>query len=120
MSASSHDESVRVRGFGGGYTQILGVTSYVVQSKDYIIGVEEPITVTITLPAPSGSNRGRLIVIKDEYVKDDTNGPGRKTGSILVTGSLDSSYIDGETSYTMTGTLPAINLYSNGEDWFVF
>ncbi len=121
LSASTHDESVRVRGFGGEYKQVLGSTSYVVQSKDYIIGILEPNTVTVTLPGPSGSNTGRLIIVKDEYITDGVQvGTGRKTGSILVTGSLDSSYIDGEVSYTMTGTLPAINLYSNGSNWFVF
>jgi len=113
LSASAHDESVRVRGFGGEYTQVLGSTSYVVQSKDYIIGVAEPNTVTLTLPGPSGSNAGRLIIVKDEHLD-------RKTGSILVTGSLSSTYIDGAVSYTMTGSLPAINLYSNGSNWFVF
>ena len=113
LSASAHDESVRVRGFGGEYTQILASTSYVVQSKDYIIGVFEPNTVTITLPGPSRSNTGRLLVIKDELGV-------RGTGSIIVTGSKNSSYIDGGVSYTMTGSRPAINLYSNGSNWFVF
>ena len=112
LSASTHDESVRVRGFGGNYKQV-NASSYTAKSADYIIGVAEPNTVTITLPGPSGSNTVRLVIIKDEY-------SGRGTGSILVTGSLNSSYIDGEVSYTMTGSLPAINLYSNGSNWFVF
>ena len=112
LSASAHDESVRVRGFGGEYTQV-SATSYTVQSKDYIIGVSHPNTVTITLPGPSGSNAGRLVIVKDEY-------SSRGTGSILVTGSVGSTYIDGAVSYTMTGSLPAINLYSNGSNWFVF
>jgi len=118
FSASAHDESVRVRGFGGYYYQVTGST-YTVKSADYIIGVAEPNTVTITLPGPSGSNTGRFLIIKDEY-SDPPLSPGRGTGSILVTGSLDSSYIDHEASYTMTGTLPAINLYSNGSNWFIF
>jgi len=118
FSASAHDESVRVRGFGGYYYQVTEST-YTVKSADYIIGVAEPNTVTITLPGPSGSNTGRLLTIKDEY-SDPPLSPTRGTGSILVTGSLDSSYIDHEASYTMTGTLPAINLYSNGSNWFIF
>jgi hypothetical protein len=113
LSASNHDESVRVRGFGGEYQQVISVSTYRVQSKDYIVGIAEPNTVTVTLPGPSASCAGRLIVIKDEY-------PGRGTGSIVITGSLDSSYIDNQVSYTMTGSLPAINLYSNGSNWFVF
>ena len=111
LSASAHDESVRVRGFGGNYYQVVA-SAYTVQSADYIIGVAEPSTVTITLPGPSSSNTGRVLTIKDEY-------PGR-TGSVVVTGSLDSSYIDNAVSYTMTGSFPAISLYSNGSNWFVF
>ena len=118
FSASAHDESVRVRGFGGYYYQVTEST-YTVKSADYIIGVAEPNTVTITLPGPSGSNTGRFLIIQDEY-SDPPLSPTRGTGSILVTGSLDSSYIDHEVSYTMTGSLPAINLYSNGSNWFVF
>ena len=112
LSASAHDESVRVRGFGGNYYQVVA-SAYTVQSADYIIGVAEPSTVTITLPGPSSSNTGRVLTIKDEY-------PGRATGSVVVTGSLDSSYIDNAVSYTMTGSFPAISLYSNGSNWFVF
>lgn len=112
LSASTHDESVRVRGFGGNYKQVVG-SPYVVKSADYIIGIVKSQDVIIVLPGPSGSNQGRLLTIKDEM-------PNRGTGSILVTGSLDSSYIDDEVSYTMTGSLPAINLYSNGSNWFVF
>ena len=113
LSASTADESVRVRGFGGNYTQIAAVSAYTVAASDYIIGVSAPMDITITLPGPSGSNAGRLLIVKDEMLS-------RGTGSILITGSLDGSFIDHAVSYTMTGSLPAINLYSNGSNWFVF
>ncbi len=112
LSASNHDQSVRVRGFGGNYHQIIGA-SYTVKSADYILGVVKSQDVTISLPAPSSSNKGRLIIVKDEMSL-------RGTGSILVTGSSAGFFIDNTDSYTMTGSLPAINLYSNGSNWFVF
>jgi len=112
LSASAFDESVRVRGFGGSYQKIVGA-AYTVRSSDYILGVVKSQDVTISLPAPSSSNTGRLIIVKDEMSL-------RGTGSILVTGSSAGFFIDNTDSYTMTGSLPAINLYSNGSNWFVF
>jgi hypothetical protein len=112
LSASAHDESVRVRGFGGEYYQLNG-SSYIVQSKDYIIGVYEPNNVTINIPKPSGSNTGRLLIIKDER-------RNRGTGSITVTGSVSGFHIDMIDKYILTGSYPAISLYSNGSNWFVF
>jgi len=112
LSASAHDESVRVRGFGGHYYQING-SSYTVQSKDYIIGVYEPNNVTVNIPKPSGSNKGRLLIIKDER-------RNRGTGSITVTGSASGFHIDMIDKYILTGSYPAISLYSNGTNWFVF
>jgi len=112
LSASVHDESVRVRGFGGEYYQ-LNSSTYTVQSKDYIIGVYEPNNVTVNIPKPSGSNTGRLLIIKDER-RD------RGTGSITVTGSTSGFHIDMIDKYTLTGSYPAISLYSNGTNWFVF
>ena len=36
--------------------------------------------------------------------------------------TLDSAggTIDGSSTYILTGTMPAISLYSNGTNWFVF
>jgi len=112
LSASAHDESVRVRGFGGEYHG-LSASSYTVQSKDYIIGVIQANNVTISLPRPSGSNTGRLVIIKDEM-------RNRGTGSITVTGSTSGFHIDMIDKYILTGSYPAISLYSNGSNWFVF
>jgi hypothetical protein len=112
LSASTHDESVRVRGFGGNYTQVNS-TPYVVQSADYILGIIKANTPQITLPKPSGSNVGRMLVIKDEM-------PNRGTGSIFVTGSASGFKIDNSSSFSMSGSHPAISLYSNGTNWYVF
>jgi len=112
LSASAHDESVRVRGFGGNYSQINS-TPYVVQSADYILGIVKANNPTMSLPPPSASNTGRMLVIKDEM-------PNRGTGSIHVKLASGAAKIDNSASYTMSGSHPAINLYSNGSNWFVF
>jgi hypothetical protein len=112
LSASAHDESVRVRGFGGYYYQVTG-TVHTVKSAEYIIGVVQANDVTIRIPKPSGSNTGRLLIIKDEM-------RNRGTGSITVTGSATGFHIDMIDKYILTGSYPAISLYSNGTNWFVF
>tara|TARA_Y100000310_G_scaffold317651_1_gene370744 strand:+ start:120 stop:815 length:696 start_codon:yes stop_codon:yes gene_type:complete len=112
LSASAHDESVRVRGFGGNYHKIIGA-AYTVTSADYILGVVKSQDVTISLPAPSSSNTGRIVIVKDEMVS-------RGTGSIKVTGSVSGFLIDNTDSYVLTGALPSISLYSNGSNWFIF
>jgi len=112
LSASAHDESVRVRGFGAGYKQVNDAT-YIVQSADYILGIIKANTPTVKLPKPSGSNSGRMLVIKDEM-------PNRGSGSIFVTGSAPGFKIDNSSSFSMSGSHPAISLYSNGTNWYVF
>jgi hypothetical protein len=101
-----------VRGFGGYYYQVTG-TVHTVKSAEYIIGVVQANDVTIRIPKPSGSNTGRLLIIKDEM-------RNRGTGSITVTGSATGFHIDMIDKYILTGSYPAISLYSNGTNWFVF
>tara|TARA_R100000315_G_scaffold57410_1_gene32049 strand:- start:866 stop:1069 length:204 start_codon:yes stop_codon:yes gene_type:complete len=67
----------------------------------------------MSLPAPSTNNTGRVLLIKDEF-------NNRGTGSIFVTGAASGFLIDHASSYLMTGSNPAISLYSNGSNWFVF
>ena len=76
------------------------------------MGVQKANYVTMSLPRASVSNRGQIYIIKDEL-------NGRGTGSIYITASGGSS-IDNTDSYVMTGSNPAISLYSNGSNWFVF
>ena len=112
LSASVGQQTVFVRGFAGNYTNVL-VASYAVAAGDYILGVQRGSYVTMSLPAPSTNNRGRVLLIKDEYAN-------RGTGSIFVTGAASGFLIDHLDSYLMTGSNPAISLYSNGSNWFVF
>ena len=112
FSAAAHDESVRVRGFGAGYKQVNDAT-YIVQSADYILGIIKANTPVVKLPKPSGSNTGRMLIIKDEM-------PNRGTGSVFVTGSASGFKIDNSSSFSMSGSHPAISLYSNGTNWYVF
>jgi hypothetical protein len=112
LSASVGQKTVYVKGFAGNYTGV-STLSYAPVDGDYILGVTRGNYVTMSLPAPSSLNSGRVLLIKDEF-------KNRGTGSIFVTGAASGFLIDHASSYLMTGSNPAISLYSNGSNWFVF
>lgn len=112
LSTSYGQQAAYVKGFGGGYTAVA-VASYAITNGDYILGVRRGNYITMSLPAPTAGNTGRVFLIKDEF-------ENRGTGSIYVTGASAGFTIDHSDSYVMSGSSPAISLYSNGSNWFVF
>jgi|TARA_R110002110_G_scaffold361979_2_gene571649 hypothetical protein len=118
LSASSYSKQTFVKGFGGGYLQISG-SHQTASTSDYILGVATPFTggtdpVRITVPSPATFAAGAILVIKDELA-------ARGGSSIIITRSVDDTYtFDSAAFYTLTGSSPAISLYSNGTNWFVF
>ncbi len=87
------------------YTTSVGTTCT-------IVGVRRTGEARLVLPNANswGSKGGALMTIKDEVVY--------RTGSITIVPT--GCTIDGEASYELSGTMPAINLYSNGTNWFVY
>ena len=61
---------------------------------------------------------GAVLTIKDEFTGSRIP-LGACPGAILVSASAGET-IDGQAYYEMTGTMTAINIYSNGSNWFVF
>jgi len=115
LSTSINQQTTYVRGFGGNYTAVaaLGVSkTYTVTAGDYLLGVQQGNYVTMSFPSPA-IMPGRVFLVKDEY-------NNRGTGSIFITGSAAGYSFDHADSYVMTGSSPAISLYSNGSKWFVF
>ena len=111
LSTSIDQQATYVRGFGGNYTAVATAT-YTVTAGDYLLGVQRGNYVTMSIPHP-GTMSGRVFLIKDEF-------NARGTGSIFITGSHNGYAFDHAASYVMTGSSPAISLYSNGSNWFVF
>ena len=112
LSTSYGQQAAYVRGFGGNYTNVA-TTPYTITNGDYILGIQRGNYVTMSLPAPTAGNKGRIFLIKDEF-------KNRGTGSIYITGASAGFTIDHSDSYVMSGSSPAISLYSNGSNWFVF
>lgn len=111
LSTSINQQATYVRGFGGNYTAVTTAT-YTVTAGDYLLGVQRGSYVTMSIPSPT-TMPGRVFLIKDEF-------NARGTGSIYITGSATGYSFDHAESYVMTGSSPAISLYSNGSKWFVF
>ena len=118
LSASSYSKQTFVKGFGGGYAQISG-SHQTASTSDYILGIATAFTggtdpVRVTIPSPATFTAGAVLVIKDEL-------PNRGGSAIILTRSIDDTYtFDSAALYTLTGSSPAISLYSNGTNWFVF
>ena len=110
LSASTSTEAVHVRGLNVLYESIVG-TSVTASAPSYILGVQNTSNVEILIPSASIYGSGSLLLVKDEVIRVGTN----------IRLSASSGYtIDGTDFYILTGTLPAISLYSNGANWFVF
>lgn len=114
FTASSTSQQTFVKGFGGNYTQV-GAAAYTASTSDYILGVALDNNVVITIPSPADFSAGAVMVIKDEV-------QARSGGTnITLTSAVGEAYqFDDGTTYVITGTMPAVSLYSNGSNWFVF
>jgi len=88
-----------------------GLTS---STGDYIIGFGGSGNLEFRLHSASVHNSGAILVLKDESA---TRASG--TGKITISASAPNT-IDNNGAYTLTGSNPAISLYSNGANWFVF
>tara|TARA_E500000318_G_C3555466_1_gene210889 strand:+ start:445 stop:1110 length:666 start_codon:yes stop_codon:yes gene_type:complete len=86
-----------------------GTTS---STGDYIIGFGGSGNIEFRLHSASVHNSGAILVLKDEN-------SSRGASSITISASAPNT-IDNNGSYVLTGSNPAISLYSNGANWFVF
>jgi len=111
FSVSTATQATTVQGLNVLYKAVT-VTAYTASAPTYILGVQNAANVQILIPSASLYNSGSILLVKDEVAV-------RGGANIILTAS--SGYtIDGSTSYVLTGTMPAISLYSNGANWFVF
>jgi len=86
-----------------------GVTS---STGDYIIGFGGSGNIEFRLHSASVHKSGAILVLKDEN-------SSRGVSSVTISASTGDT-IDNNGAYILTGSNPAISLYSNGANWFVF
>ena len=113
LSSSAYSQQTFVRGFGGNYTNVTS-SHHTASTFEHILGVTTAGTINITIPSASVFAAGAILVVKDQYATRGGN-------SITLTCSAGASYtFDDGTTYTLTGTMPAVNLYSDGANWWIF
>ena len=89
----------------------VAASGFTSSTGDYIIGIGGAGDVEFRLHSASVHNSGAILVIKDETVS--------RTGAVTLSASAPDK-IDNNGAYELSGTMPAISLYSNGVNWFVF
>jgi len=81
-------------------------------TSDYILGFKGSGALEFRIHSASAAGSGSILLIKDELAS--------RSGAITLSASSGNT-IDGASHYEITGTSPAISLYSNGATgWFVF
>jgi len=113
LSSSGVDGRTSVRAFSGRYNKITA-TSAVIGTENYIVAASASATQTLYLPTASAVGAGAFLIIKDQYqTRADT--------FVVISASSNAHQtVDAEAYYQLTGTMAAINLYSDGSNWFVF
>ena len=97
-------------GFRVAYQSVTtsGVTS---SNSNYIIGIGGTTALEFRVHSASVAGAGGILLVKDEAAT--------RTGPITISASRGET-IDGSAFYEVSGSNPAISLYSNGSNWFVF
>ena len=89
----------------------VAASGFTSSTGDYIIGIGGAGNVEFRLHSASVHSSGAILVIKDETAS--------RTGAVTLSASSPDK-IDNNGAYELSGTMPAISLYSNGANWFVF
>ena len=97
-------------GFRVAYQSVTtsGITS---SNSNYIIGIGGTTALEFRVHSASVAGAGGILLVKDEAAT--------RTGPITISASSGET-IDGAAFYEVSGSNPAISLYSNGSNWFVF
>jgi len=115
LSASVTNEVVHVKGFAGGFL-IINTSPFTLLQNHHIFGVTRTSATVINVPAANTVPAGLVWTIKDQV----TSRTGAGNNITLTSSSPIQQTIDGQETYVLTGSMPAINLYTNGINWFVF
>ena len=112
--ANALTRQTRLKGFRSGYARVTS-TPYTGAVSSMVLGVDTADTdITICVPSASTAGAGAIFVIKDQTT--------RLASKIYVSGSTGTTQelIDSASYYILSGTYPAINLYSDGMNWWIF
>jgi len=118
LSSSATNHMTYLKSIRGNYFAVTGTVTLNgganLAKRAYIYGVIATADTVITLddPRSQGAKAGHIMVVKDQVTA--------RTSSLILSKSTVSGLVEGGNYYQLTGTMPAINLYSDGSNWFVF
>ena len=110
-----NNEVVKVKGFAGTF-QAISTSPYTLLEGRHIFGVTRTSATVINVPDATTVPMGLVWTIKDQV----TSRTGAGNNITITSSSPTQQTFDGQPTYILTGTMPAISLYSNGLNWFVF
>jgi len=114
LKANAVNGQTTVQGLAGTYARVAS-TPYTSSITKLVLGVDGADTdVTICVHSASVAGAGAVMVIKDQTL--------RTTSKVYVSASTGATHelIDSASYYVLSGTYPAINLYSDGMNWWIF
>ena len=115
VSASALTQQTFVRSLALGYESVeMGMPEFSSSVSSSVIGVSGPNDIYIRIHSASIAGSGAIMVIKDEL---DTR---TSTHSIYVSASWPNKIDGADYTQMVGGSMPSINLYSNGANWFIF
>ena len=105
----------RVQGFRGTLVNV-STTTHTSAVGNLVLGVTQVANTTICVHSASDAGAGAVMIIKDQVDRTSL------TSKVYVSASTGGSHetIDGSNYYVLSGTYPAINLYSDGSNWWIF
>jgi len=111
LDVANSTQTVAVRAFKGMYTGV-STRAATASVPSYILGITQTSSVNVLIPSASLYGAGAIIMVKDEVAA--------RGGKNITLHSRAGYTIDNSLTYILTGSMPAISLYSNGTNWFVF
>jgi len=113
MSTSATTKQTYMQAMQWGY-QSVDTTNYTSSVSSSVLGVNAATDVHVRIHSASIAGSGAILVIKDELVSRTS------THSIYVSASAPNKIDGADYTEMVGGSMPSINLYSNGANWFIF
>ena len=112
LKADQATLTTKVGSFAAAYKKVTGA-SYTIALGDYVIACSGNVTQTLTLPTAASVLAGTHLLIKDEF-KD------RAAANKIHISASGGNKLENKGFTVLAGTMPAINLYTDGSNWFIY
>ena len=115
MKVNAVTAQTYLQGLRGAWTNV-STALHTSSVSNLVLGVTQVADTTICVHSASVAGAGAIMIIKDQVDRTSL------TSKVYISASTGGSHetIDGSNYYVLSGTYPAINLYSDGSNWWIF